>query len=87
MDNGTGSVGFFADLSAIGWLGVCIWFAYILLIFIKSNWIFYFDERKPRWEAFERFGYVPEQQYIFMTVRFICISLMVYIVGQIMVLI
>ena len=87
MDTGTGSVGFFEGLSFLGWVGVAIWFAFILIVFIKKEWMFYFDERFPKLEAFERFGYLPEQQYIFMTIRFFVLGMLFYIVGQVLILI
>lgn len=84
MASGVETVGFFGNLSFIGWLGVIVWVSFIVLAVVKQKWFFYFDERFPKIEAFERFGYVPETRYVFMTIRFFAIGMTFYIIGMVM---
>lgn len=84
MASGVETVGFFASLSFIGWLGVGVWVSFFVLMVVKQDWFFHFDDRFPKIEAFERFGYVPETRYIFMIIRLIAIGMLFYIVGMFM---
>lgn len=87
MEHEVGSVGFFENLSVMGWIGVAIWVIAIFLVFAKKEWFFHFDERLPRFDVFEKYGLLPEHMYIFMTIRFVVIGLVVFIVGKLLTMI
>lgn len=77
----------FDDLSVIGFLGVILWVAFVLSIFLKPVWYTDFYNRFPRMDVFNEFIYGMERIIPFMIARFIVIALIVYTIGKLITLI
>lgn len=76
-----GSVEYFQDLTVYGWVGILLWCALAVSIYVKQNWYFNYYERKPKLHVFEEYVYTTERQVVFMAVRFILILMFVIGVG------
>lgn len=76
---------FFNDLSVLGWFGVAMWASVPLGIFLRPQWFFNYEERKPKLEAFREFTLTLEKQVLFMVIRFIVICLGVGVIGGLLV--
>lgn len=77
-------IGFFEDLSLFGWLGILVWALLPISIYVKQDWYFNYDRRKPQIRAFDEFCYTYERQFVFMIVRFLVIVMVGIMVGRIL---
>lgn len=80
-------VDFFNSLSLVGFLGVLLWIAFILSIFIKPHWYVDYYRRFPKVNAFEEYIYDLPRQIGFMVVRFVLICFIVFVIGRLITLI
>lgn len=70
-----GDLNFFSGLSFFGWIGVLVWIAIPIAIYLKQDWFFNYERRKPKLPQFSEYCYTFERQVIFMVIRF-CVMVM-----------
>lgn len=75
-------VEFFDSLSLFGFLGVALWGAFIVSIFVKPHWYIDYYERFPRFDVFEEYVYGLPRQIAFMIIRFIVIAVIIFVIGR-----
>lgn len=74
----------FEGLSAVGWLGILLWIAFIATVLIKKEWFINYDERFPKLTFVSEILYEEWHFWVFMVARFIFMVLALIIITKIM---
>ena len=60
---------------------VFMWIGFIVLLVLKQEWFFRFEQRMPRMDVFDRMVYQGFNQILFMGIRLVVLVVILYVVG------